>query len=255
MVLVPGGDFMMGVENGADDERPVHRVSVRDLCMDRTEVTVAAYLSCVAREACRPPSASVEYGDLSDEQRASENRYCDADATGTHNAALNCVSFTQASAYGETMGKRLPTEEEWEHAARGGAEQRLYPWGAEPPGPQLLNACGSECVTGFAELGVTLSPMYAGSDGFVGVAPVGRFPAGDSRDGIHDLAGNVGEWTASPYCPYPRHDCKSPYRVFRGGSFQTEISARARAGARVYSNPDYRYMQVGFRCAADAARP
>jgi formylglycine-generating enzyme required for sulfatase activity len=254
MALVAGGEMMMGSDDGADDERPVHRVRVGDLCMDVTEVTLSAYLACVSRGACRSPSLSVEYGGLTPEVRAVESAACNGNQSRGA-VPINCVTFAQATAFCEANGKHLPTEEEWEYAARGGAEQRRFPWGSDPPGPKLLNACGAECARAFAKDGIPLSPLYPGDDGFPTWAPVGSFPAGDSRDGIHDLAGNVSEWTASPYCPYPDHACKGPYRVVRGGSFASEFVTYVRATGRLYSRPENRFMQIGFRCARDAAPP
>jgi formylglycine-generating enzyme required for sulfatase activity len=160
---------------------------------------------------------------------------------------MNCVSFHEASAYCQAVGKRLPTEPEWEHAARGG-ENRTYPWGSAPPGPALLNACDKDCVTSYAEQGRQLLPMFPESDGYAQAAPVGHYRAGDTKDGLHDMSGNVCEWTASPYCAYPKHDCDSPVRVFRGGSFVTTLPTVVRTTKRLYSRPDYRYMEIGFRC-------
>jgi serine/threonine-protein kinase len=250
--LVPGGDFMMGAEDGADDERPVHRVSVRDLCFDRTEVTARAYLACVNRGACRPPAISVDRGDTTEKDRQLQSALCHAYSPIKESHPINCVSFTSASAYCRAEGKRLPTEEEWEHAARG-AEQRPYAWGSAPPGPLLLNACGTECAEWFVARDHPLAPLYPASDGFPHTAPVGSFPAGDTKDGLHDLQGNVWEWTDSPYCLYPKHDCQSPYHVFRGGSFVTTVPSLLRATARIYSYPELRYMEVGFRCVQEPA--
>jgi iron(II)-dependent oxidoreductase len=80
---------------------------------------------------------------------------------------------------------------------------------------------------------------------------VGSFPAGDTRTGIHDMSGNVGEWTASAYCKYPSHSCSNPNRVFRGGSWLHSSASTFRGTARMSGAPDNRYTDIGFRCAKD----
>ena len=93
--------------------------------------------------------------------------------------------------------------------------------------------------------------MFDADDGAPGLAPVGRYPKGASRFGMLDMAGNVWEWTASPYCTYPEHDCASQYRVFRGGGWGGKFAANLRASARMWSHPSHRYNDVGIRCAKD----
>jgi serine/threonine-protein kinase len=255
MVLVPGGEMRMGTDDGADDEGPVHAVTVGDVCMDRTEVTVTAYVACEAAGRCRPAASSVDYGALLDADRQFESTLCTGATTGKERHPINCVTWMQADAFCRAAGARLPTEVEWEYAAGGGPEHRRYAWGSAPPGPALLNACDSSCAAYYARAGREHAPMFAGDDGFPTTAPVGSYPAGRSRDGLEDMTGNVWEWTASPYCPYPAHTCDSPYRVFRGGGFSTTLAHRERVTTRFWSAPQYRYMDVGFRCARDAAPP
>ncbi len=164
---------------------------------------------------------------------------------------MNCVSWNDADAFCKAEGKRLPTEAEWEYAASGGVEHRRYPWGAEPPGSARVNACDASCVAAMPPPDNKKTPMFEQSDGFSGLAPGGKFPGGDSKFGIHDMAGNVWEWTASPYCTYPEHGCSSQYRVFRGGGWGGVLASNLRTSARLWSNPAHRYNDVGFRCVKD----
>jgi formylglycine-generating enzyme required for sulfatase activity len=190
----------------------------------------------------------VAWDGISNEDSQTESAACGAYMSDHDDHPINCVSWTQATAFCATQGKRLPTEAEWEYAAGSGAEHRRYSWGDSPPSSTLLNACGAECSTWFAARGRKLAPMYPGDDGFRITAPAGTFPAGDTAHGLHDMIGNVWEWTSSPYCVYPAHECQSPHKVFRGGGFATASAVNARASSRLYSNPEHRYMDVGFRC-------
>src|SRR5262249_12710325 len=119
--------------------------------------------------------------------------YCNRADRGDH--PVNCVDWNQAATYCRSSGRRLPTEAEWEYAARG-SDGRLYPWGNEPPDARRLNACGRECVAFGKRLGREFRAMYDGDDGWETTSPVGSFPAGASPFGALDMAGNVWEWTA-----------------------------------------------------------
>ena len=144
---------------------------------------------------------------------------------------MNCVSWFHASAYCASQGKRLSTEEEWEYAARSGARQYAYPWGNEAP-------------TGDTRL------CWSGGTARSGTCPVGSFsPAGDSAEGVKDLAGNVYEWTASRYSDDYSNFRTNQARVFRGGGWGSDDPSFVRAASRAGFVPSGRNHWVGFRCA------
>lgn len=250
MVKIPGGAFVMGSNEG-DDERPPHEVTVAPFEIDATEVTVARYRGCVERGQCTPAVAPVGWGKNAFE-RDRWAKFCNYDQPDRLNHPINCVDYDQATAYCLAAGRRLPTEQEWEYAARGGDEERVFPWGDERPSARRLNACGSECVAMHARMGrgVRATPVYAGDDGFATTAPVGSFLEGASKQGVLDMAGNVAEWTSSHHCPYARPDCGRQAVVIRGGGwrdgkrFYLRAAARAGFGGGWVDNAD-----IGFRCA------
>jgi hypothetical protein len=219
MAAVPGGPFLMGSDDpDADaDERPPALVSVEAFWIDRVEVTNARYDACVQAGACTLPAGPA----LGDATKADH--------------PVTIVSWAQADAYCRWAGKRLPTEAEWEKAARG-EDGRRYPWGSEFE-PERLNA------------GYT-----------AGTAAVGSHAAGASTHGVLDLAGNVWEWTASLYRPYPydpgdgREDpAARGARVNRGGSWYYG-AWYARTTYRATADHIYRRIaDLGFRCARSAA--
>jgi formylglycine-generating enzyme required for sulfatase activity len=251
MLLVQGASFAMGSAAEGEtpsDETPRHRVTVSGVCLDATEVTVAAYAACAS---CERPVLTVEFEGLTPNARSFESQFCNRSDAADH--PVNCVDWAQARAYCASIAKRLPTEAEWELAARG-AEGRLYPWGDEPPAGARLNACGAECskmLTARREaLGKGPWPaMYDDDDGAASTAPVGRYPRGATPAGIFDLAGNVWEWTESAYCPYGKDDCGDSRRVLRGGGWDTTESQDVRAARRYPSAPTARGRSIGFRCA------
>ncbi|MEO7327843.1 MAG: SUMF1/EgtB/PvdO family nonheme iron enzyme, partial [Minicystis sp.] len=179
------------------------------------------------------------------------------DRADRDNHPLNCIDWTQAATYCAWAGGRLPTEAEWEYAARG-KDGRKYPWGNADPGPTLLNACGSECRALGAKVGAKWPVMYEGNDGWETTAEVGKFPLGASPFGLLDMAGNVWEWTADVEAPYeasaqvnPRID-KGPdmlRRVIRGGAWHNNDASRVRGAYRSGHDVASRYDIVGFRCA------
>jgi eukaryotic-like serine/threonine-protein kinase len=219
MVLVPAGNYTIGRNDGPAWGRPAHQVALSAFYLDRTEVTVGAYRRFVAATGAQPPW--------------SEQPDTSLPVTG--------VMWAEATAYcaWEVPGRgRLPTEEEWESAARG-ADARVYPWG----------------VTWTAGAANTLGAKRARP------APVGSFPRGGSALGIQDLIGNVWEWTKSPAAAYPGG--AAPPRsegmyIIRGGAFDTP-DAIADATRRGYAPPTGvtrdRLATTGFRCLVPAAPP
>lgn len=245
MVEIPGETFAMG-SDAADanaNEKPVHQVTVAGFRLDRTEVTVGAYAECVRKGKCSEPESYKA-------ERGNYRVFCNWNhPEGRANHPVNCVDYEQARAYCAWVGKRLPTEEEWELAARGGTESRRFPWGNNQPGPTRLNACGLECTKNLvAQRFPGGNPMYPASDGWPETAPVGSFPAGASKHGVLDLAGNVWEWTSSPYETYDGRTSE-PKRVLRGGSWGGMDARTERTTNRFRLDPSSRAQFLGFRCA------
>ncbi|MFT3768183.1 MAG: SUMF1/EgtB/PvdO family nonheme iron enzyme [Minicystis sp.] len=249
--LIAGATFPMGSAGDGEtpsDETPLHGVTVRSFCLDLTEVTVKAYTACAS---CERPSLTVDFEGLTPNGRSFESQFCNGPDAADH--PINCIDWHQAKAYCAAQDKRLPTEAEWELAARG-KEARTYPWGQAPPSGERLNACGAECSRMLTErrekVGKGPWPaMYGDDDSAPATAPVGRRPAGATPAGVLDLAGNVWEWTESPYCPYGKDDCGDSRRVLRGGGWDTTESQDVRAARRYPSAPTARGRSIGFRCA------
>lgn len=228
MAAIPAGRFRMGSEEGDDDEKPVHSVRLGVFCMDITEVTVAQYARCVDEGACRA---------------ARSGGYCNAGSSSRQDHPINCVERSQAVAYCSWAGKRLPTEEEWEYAARG-ADGRKYPWGNGAPDSRL---CWKRYHWDSDE-----TKAYA-----KGTCAVGSYPSGASPFGLLDMAGNVDEWTATDYCDSyaATKKCSDPESsyprgVARGGNWMTRDSREVRSSAReeTYSADTFP-NDTGFRCA------
>jgi formylglycine-generating enzyme len=244
MVVIPGGSLDMGSDepDANQDERPVHRVQVRDFRLDLTEVTVKAYRACVQARACSEPDAYVA-------QKGNYRIFCNwkhPEPRDLH--PVNCVDYRQAKAFCTWAGKRLPSEEEWELEARGGGEGRRYPWGNDQPTLGRLNACGSECTSHLKANRFPSGPPLYASDGWPETAPVGSFPAGASKHGVLDMAGNVWEWTATRYATYDgtRTEAK---QVLRGGSWGGWDARTERASNRFRLEENTRAQFLGFRCA------
>ncbi|HEY2366186.1 MAG TPA: SUMF1/EgtB/PvdO family nonheme iron enzyme [Polyangiaceae bacterium] len=231
---VPGATFMMGspAGEGAADEHPQHAVAVGTFCMERLEVTVSQYQACVTAGMCAAVKSDVGCNSNKGPDRL--------------NHPVNCVSYPMAVSYCNWTGARLPTEPEWEYAARG-TDGRRYAWGNAAPNAMIMNGCGDECVSYAARIPETKAALFTGNDGFEETAPVGSFPRGASPFGVLDMTGNVFEWTSSPYCNYPAHECTSNYRMYRGGGWYS--SAGVTVATRNGNNATETSVVVGIRCA------
>jgi formylglycine-generating enzyme required for sulfatase activity len=251
--------FFMGNEepDALDDEKPVHQVMLTPYCIDAHEVTVKRYRACSDVGGCKPATFN-EWKGIGEKDRQTYDPLCtfrEPDKNAQH--PINCVDWDMAERYCKSVSGRLPTEAEWEFAARG-PDGRPYPWGDAKPGPGQLNACGTECVAWGKAHGIKLEPMYAADDGYETTAPVGSFAGGRSRYGLWDVVGNVWEWTADWHAKYGKeleHDPKGPAsgkgRVIRGGSWNGEQASWVRPTFRYMDDPAKRSAGIGFRCAAD----
>ncbi len=256
-VLVPGGKLFMGDDEATALERPVHQVTMSAFCIDLTEVTVAAYKACSDRGECKRAPVSNEWDGLTAAESRAYDPLCNARDPALRGAhPMNCVAWDMAATFCTANGKRLPTEAEWEYAARG-SDGRRYPWGDEAPNETLLNACGKECGELGKQARLPLDPLYMKDDGWPSTAPVGSFPRGRSRVGALDLAGNVWEWTGDWYAPYgadaqtdPKGPGQGKARIVRGGAWNTSSLAQLRPTVRHRDPPDKRSFTIGFRCAA-----
>jgi formylglycine-generating enzyme required for sulfatase activity len=246
LVLIPSGEFLMG-SNSEDDpyfwgaEGPQHPVYLDEYWMYRTEVTNAMYQQCVEVQACPRPDQTYS---------ATTSEYYDNPLFADYPVIY--VSYNHAISYCRWAGGRLPTEAEWEKAARG-TEGQLFPWGDLSPGPEQVNLCDQSCARGAERESGLL-------DGFPGIAPVGSFDEGASPYGLLDMAGNVWEWTfdwfqATFYSVSPYENPDGPVsgssRVMRGGSWTNSVDG-VRAVARVSLSPDKSLDTLGFRCVVDA---
>jgi formylglycine-generating enzyme required for sulfatase activity len=236
MVYVPGGAFWMGSgdddPNAWVDEEPRREVFLYAFWIDRTEVTNAQYAAFLQDQGNQvegyQPWLDVEAGDCLIEQAGDAFR----PKAGYEDHPVIRVTWYGAHAYCEWAGKRLPTEAEWEKAARG-PDGRIYPWGDEFDGTRL-NFCDTNCPRD--------SRQEAWDDGFAETAPVGSYPDGASPYGALDMAGNAWEWVADLYREI-RHDA----RVIRGGGWESAPQS-ARAAARYNGFQATGYSYVGFRC-------
>lgn len=267
MIAVPAGRYPIGRDDAAPDQRPAHRVELQAFRIDRTEVTNGAFAEFLNQLGLRvegpfpagglPADAGGDAALLREQRHGVHNQYPfialnDENARIGHDGTRFVVAagfglhpvaeatWAGARAYCVWRGARLPTEAEWEAAARG-ADGRRYPWGEAPP---------------------DASRAYVNRDPDA-TAPAGSLPAGASPFGVLDLSGSLAEWTSSLKRPYPydaadgREDPAAPgERVTRGGDYQYDnrpdtLTASHRNG---FSNePSQGHRQIGVRCAADGA--
>jgi formylglycine-generating enzyme required for sulfatase activity len=294
VVWVPGGTFWMGDETTEDEDAPVHRVSITGFWMDKTEVTNAAFAKFVEAtnyvtiservpEKEKYPDAKPEMlvpgsakfvpkvcddpkhcnPDWWEYQRGASWRHPDgpgSDLKGKGNHPVVHIAWEDAAAFAKWAGKRLSTEAEWEYAARGGLDRKLYVWGDDPQG------------TGGRFFANTYQGSFpgadTGADGFRTLAPVGSFPP--NGYGLSDMSGNAWEWCADWYQKHyyryaPERDPPGPafgdsdefghqQRVRRGGSYlcADNYCRRYLAGTRDKNPPDSSACHTGFRCAKSA---
>jgi iron(II)-dependent oxidoreductase len=259
-VLVPGGPFTMGTSTepwALDNERPAHRVHVDAFGIDTHPVTNAAYAAFIESGGYDDARWWTEEGwayrikaNLTaprfwrpDGDRWLRTRFGVVEPVPSDEPVMH-VCYHEASAYAAWAGRRLPTEAEWEKAARfdpASARSRRFPWGDEEPGVERANI----------------------GQRHLGPAPVGAYPAGASPLGVHQLIGDVWEWTSSDFDPYPGFVAfpyreyseaffDGNYKVLRGGSFGTDPVA-GRSTFRNWDYPIRRQIFAGFRCARDAS--
>ncbi len=261
MVYVPAGEFEMGIN--ADDglatcqevrrsfsdnecerswfevEEPVRTMYLDAFYIDQTEVTNAQYRKCVTDGDCELPKKTSSH---TQDEHYGNPKYDDYPVTN--------VNWHDAQAYCEWARRHLPTEAEWEKAARG-KNGFVYPWGNNFNG-YLLNFCDENCNS------VWSNPHY--NDGYAHISPAGSYPAGASPYGALDMAGNVWEWVADWYDVYlggnPNADDAfgEEFRVLRGGSWDDD-GLIIRSTTRYWDHPDHQYNNYGFRCAHSATTP
>jgi formylglycine-generating enzyme required for sulfatase activity/serine/threonine protein kinase len=256
MIQIPGGSFFMGSDDGLPLEKPSHQVSLSPYCIDEFEVTVEAYKACSDTGRCKRAAIANEWATISDKDRKAFDPLCNArDSVGRAKHPVNCVDWEMADKYCHEKGGRLPTEAEWEFAARG-PDGRKYPWGDDDPAAGRLNACGRECVAWGVKNGVEEKAMYDADDGFPNTAPVGSFPKGASRYGVQDVVGNVWEWVSDFYGEYGKDELKDPSgpdhgdeKVIRGGAWNGSYPSWVRPTFRYKDRPTKRSYGIGLRCA------
>jgi formylglycine-generating enzyme required for sulfatase activity len=224
MALIPAGEFVMGMEDGLPDARPPHRLYLSSFWIDQQGVTNGQYRACVEGGGCLPPKVRDSFDDTQQSQRPVTN-----------------VTWTQARGYCHWVGKRLPTEAEWEKAARG-IDGRRYPWG------------NSDEIIHRSRLKMSDGKAFAN-----GVDAAGTSSTATSPYGVSGMIGLVSEWVKDWYAEdfyrtSPPRDPQGPlrgtFRVLRGGSWM-ERPVELRTGYRAWDEMTYWGPTLGFRCAND----
>jgi eukaryotic-like serine/threonine-protein kinase len=259
MVFVPAGEFMMGSEDGPVNEQPLHTVTLPDFWIDQTEVTNAMFAKFIEETGYETDAQKGGCSYVLD--LTAEQWNCLSDAAWDHPQGSESsvggldahpvvqVSWNDARAYCAWADRRLPTEAEWEKAARSD-DARRFPWGNDEVNGELLNLADVAYGTAWS------IPQV--DDGFQFTSPVGHYSAGASPYGALDMAGNVWEWNSSLSEPYPydpndgREDLSaSGMRALRGGSWD-DFTINVRSTIRFRGGPAFRVAYIGFRCADSA---
>jgi formylglycine-generating enzyme len=256
MITIPGGAGRMGSDTGMPDERPAHGIEVQSFRLDRSPVTVADFAAFIRATGHETDAERLEGGAVMSFGTGQwrlvpgatwRTPYGPQGPEAQVDHPVTQVSHSDAEAYCRWRDKRLPTEKEWEFAARAGQDgEPVYAFGDRllREGEYLANVW-----TGIFPV------LNTAEDGFKTTSPVGAF--GTTPIGLTDMAGNVWEWTSSPYGPYgadtPQADDPAAPRVQRGGSYlcDPKLCHGFRVSARGHATPDSAHMHVGFRCAAD----
>lgn len=236
MILIPAGPFLMGSNDGLPNERPEHTVTLNAYYIDQYEVTAGRYQKFIE-------SAKHDLPPTWDDEAA--RTLSDLPAVG--------MSWADAAAYCKWAGRRLPTEAEWEKAARG-TDGRRYPWGHMQPFVDIANYNRGIWVSE----AITLVPVNSGLEGMS--VRHGLKEGGKSPYGLFHMAGNAAEWVADWYDRefYQKSPDKNPTgpatgekRVMRGGSW-ADLPTALRVTARFSAEPDFEERTIGFRCAMNA---
>jgi formylglycine-generating enzyme required for sulfatase activity len=246
LVYIPAGGFLMGADAGSPlfwgAEAPSHLVALTDYLIYKTEVSNEMYRSCVDAGACTLPISTTSQ---------TRDQYWNAPEFAGYPVIY--VSHTAAAAYCTWAGGRLPTEAEWEKAARG-TDGRLFPWGDDFPDPDRANFCLGDCIN--------MPEEEAKQPGSPDTEPVTSFSGGASPYGVLNVAGNVAEWVADwfqadYYANAPAENPTGPatgdQRGIRGGSWYNLPDA-LRAAARAGELPNLEFNKVGFRCVVDVPK-
>ncbi len=219
MVYIKGGSFMMGSDEDSN-EKPIHRVSVKDFYMSKTEVTVGQYRKCIDAEVCSKP----------DDKNSNES--CNWGYSDRDDHPINCVDWKQARVFAKWVGGDLPSEAQWEYASRSGGRYIKYPWG------------NAESTCEYAVMGNPKDWPDESSWGCEQKKTWGvcSKTGGNTTQGLCDMGGNVWEWNFDLFSP------TSAYRVGRGGSW-TNGASHLRSADRDFYSPGVRYDLLGFRVA------
>ncbi len=259
MVLIPGGTFRMGTDAGMTYEAPAHEVTIKPFYIDEAEVTVREFARFVEATDYKTEAERFGWSGVFDMKtgewgRADGANWRQPEGAGSQAAPdepVTQVSWNDAVAYARWAGKRLPTEAEWEYAARGGLKGKEYAWGDElrPGGRPVANWWQG-----------TFPERNTGEDAHLMRAPVKSFAP--NGYGVYDVAGNVWEWCADWYADdyyatsprdNPRGAARGAERVLRGGSFlcAENFCTNYRVAGRSHATPDSGLNNMGFRCARD----